>query len=95
MAAGGYPESYDKGDVITGLPESPPDHLKVFHAGTQLLDGDVVTSGGRVLCCVALGDTAADAQREAYRLVDQIDWKGAYFRTDIGYRAVERERSAG
>ncbi|NND37278.1 MAG: phosphoribosylamine--glycine ligase [Gammaproteobacteria bacterium] len=95
MAAGGYPESYDKGDVITGLPDSPPDHLKVFHAGTKLQNGDVVTAGGRVLCCVALGDTAAEAQRAAYGLVDQIDWKGAYFRTDIGYRAVARERAAG
>jgi len=95
MAAGGYPESYGKGDVITGLPDSPPDHLKVFHAGTKLRDGDVVTSGGRVLCCVALGDTTAEAKRAAYGLVDQIDWKGAYFRTDIGYRAVERERASG
>lgn len=92
MAAGGYPEAYDKGDVITGLPESPPEHLKVFHAGTTLIDDDVLTSGGRVLCVVALGDTTADAQREAYALVEQIKWRDAYYRTDIGYRAVARER---
>lgn len=93
MAAGGYPESYDKGDIITGLPESPPEHLKVFHAGTVLIDGDVLTSGGRVLCVVALGDTTAEAQRESYELVEQIKWRDAYYRTDIGYRAVARENS--
>jgi phosphoribosylamine--glycine ligase len=94
MAAGGYPESYDKGEVITGLPDSPPEHLKVFHAGTALQDRSVVTNGGRVLCVVALGETTADAQREAYGLVNQIRWRGAYYRTDIGYRAVARETLA-
>jgi len=93
MAAGGYPLAYDKGDVISGLPETSAGDAKVFHAGTKLVDGDVVTSGGRVLCVVALGDTTADAQRDAYELVRRIDWRGAYFRTDIGYRAVERESS--
>jgi phosphoribosylamine--glycine ligase len=102
MAAGGYPESYAKGDAITGLPALPSSggassggssaDSKVFHAGTALHDGEVVTNGGRVLCAVALGDTTAEAQREAYALVEQIKWKGAYYRTDIGYRAVERER---
>ena len=91
MAAGGYPEAYDKGDVIDGLPTAPSEHTKVFHAGTKL-DGDtVVTSGGRVLCAVALGETTAQAQAAAYRLVDQIEWRNAYYRTDIGYRAVARE----
>jgi phosphoribosylamine--glycine ligase len=98
MAAGGYPESYAKGDVITGLPklltsDGSSEDGKVFHAGTALRDGEVVTNGGRVLCAVALGDTTAEAQRAAYALVDQIKWKGAYYRTDIGYRAVEREQS--
>ncbi|MFQ5634454.1 MAG: phosphoribosylamine--glycine ligase [Gammaproteobacteria bacterium] len=91
MAAGGYPESYDKGDVITGLPESLPEHLKVFHAGTAIRHDDVVTNGGRVLCAVALGDTTAEAQHEAYELVKRIRWRGAYYRTDIGHRAVARE----
>ena len=93
MAAGGYPESYDKGDAITGLPDAPPEHLKVFHAGTTLSNGEVVTNGGRVLCVVALGDTTAEAQQEAYTLVDQIKWRDAYFRTDIGHRAVAREQA--
>jgi len=94
MAAGGYPESYNKGDVITGLPESPAENLKVFHAGTTIINDDVITSGGRVLCVVALGDTTAEAQQEAYGLVEQINWRNAYYRTDIGYRAVEREQPA-
>jgi phosphoribosylamine--glycine ligase len=93
MAAGGYPLAYDKGDVISGLPATSSGDAKVFHAGTKLADGDVVTSGGRVLCVVALGDTTADAQRAAYELVRQIDWREAYFRTDIGYRAVAREQA--
>ncbi|MDJ0926475.1 MAG: phosphoribosylamine--glycine ligase [Gammaproteobacteria bacterium] len=93
LAAGGYPEGYRKGDVITGLPASPPEHLKVFHAGTTLDDGNVVTSGGRVLCAVALGDTTAEAQAEAYELVSRINWSDVYYRTDIAYRAIARERS--
>jgi phosphoribosylamine--glycine ligase len=91
MAAGGYPEEYRKGDRISGIPENPPEHLKVFHAGTARQNGDIVTSGGRVLCAVALGETAAIAQSQAYSLVGQIDWPDAYYRSDIGYRAVARE----
>ena len=87
MAAGGYPEKYRKGDPITGLSKELPEHLKVFHAGTRLDDGNVVTNGGRVLCAVALGDTVTEAQRDAYELVSQISWQDAYYRTDIGYRA--------
>ena len=92
LAAGGYPESYRKGDVIEGLPASPPEHLKVFHAGTKLDNGHVLTSGGRVLCAVALGDTTSQAQAEAYELVSRIHWPDVYYRTDIGYRAIARER---
>jgi len=92
MSAGGYPEKYRKGDVIDGLPADSPEHLKVFHAGTQLDADKVVTSGGRVLCVCALADTVAAAQAEAYGLVSEIHWPGAYYRTDIGYRAVARER---
>ena len=92
MAAGGYPASYAKGAVISGLPEETPD-TKVFHAGTAEADGSVVTSGGRVLCACALGDNVADAKATAYELVAQITWENAYYRTDIGYRAVARERS--
>jgi len=91
MAAGGYPNEYRKGDRISGLPENPAEHLKVFHAGTARKDGDVVTSGGRVLCAVALGETAVAAQSQAYSIVRQIHWPDAYYRGDIGYRAVARE----
>jgi phosphoribosylamine--glycine ligase len=92
MAAGGYPGPYRKGDPIRGLPAPEPQHAKVFHAGTRLADGQVVTSGGRVLCVTALAGTIAEAQAEAYALVRRIAWDGAYYRTDIGYRAVARER---
>ena len=92
MAAGGYPLSYRKGDVITGLPTESA-ATKVFHAGTAERDGEVVTSGGRVLCVVALGDTTLEAQQAAYALVEQINWDDAYYRTDIGYRAVAREQA--
>jgi phosphoribosylamine--glycine ligase len=91
MAAGGYPEHYAKGAPISGLPAETPT-TKVFHAGTAERDGAVVTSGGRVLCACALGDTVAAAQAAAYALVDQIHWDDAYCRRDIGYRAVARER---
>ena len=93
MAAGGYPDSYDKGDAISGLDDADSDTVKVFHAGTAEKDGQVVTNGGRVLCVTALGDSVADAQRHAYEGVAKITWRGAYHRTDIGYRAVAREQA--
>jgi len=92
MAAGGYPEAYRKGDIISGLPEAEEDGLKVFHAGTAVKDGKVVTNGGRVLCATALGNTVGEAQKNAYSLAGRISWNGVYYRTDIGYRAVEREK---
>jgi phosphoribosylamine--glycine ligase len=93
MAAGGYPGTYSKGDVIEGLPANDNTDAKVFHAGTALKDGQVVTSGGRVLCVTALGATVGEAQRRAYEVVKQIRWNGAQYRTDIGYRAIARERT--
>ncbi len=93
MAAGGYPGSYEKGARINGLDESFGEAVKVFHAGTREVDGLVVTNGGRVLCTVALGDNVTDAQRRAYEAVSKIRWEGAFYRTDIGYRAIARERS--
>jgi len=93
MAAGGYPESYHRGDPISGLPEEEGDDFKVFHAGTRLEDGMVVTNGGRVLCATALGSTVSEAQERAYELAGRIHWENVYYRTDIGYRAVERERA--
>ena len=94
MAAGGYPGSYEKGDVITGLPRNSTPDCKVFHAGTTLQDGAVVTSGGRVLCVTALGATVSAAQKRAYETVKKIQWRNAQYRTDIGYRAIARERSS-
>jgi phosphoribosylamine--glycine ligase len=90
MAAGGYPERYDKGDAISGLEPTGDEAVKVFHAGTRLENGQVVTNGGRVLCVVGLGDDVAAAQAKAYQGVHGIDWKDRYFRTDIGYRAINR-----
>ncbi len=92
LAAGGYPGSYENGALISGLGEPFPGHIKVFHAGTASGEAGTVTSGGRVLCVTALGDTVAAAQREAYAAVDRISWKGAFCRRDIGYRAIAREQ---
>jgi phosphoribosylamine--glycine ligase len=92
LAAGGYPDKYRRGDVISGLDaDAGDDDCKIFHAGTQLKGNKTVTNGGRVLCCVALGDTVAAAQAKAYELVDKVSWKDVYCRRDIGYRAVARE----
>lgn len=91
MAAGGYPEQYHKGDIITGAQQDYGQDIKVFHAGTASHNGDIVTNGGRVLCVTALGDDVADAQQRAYKTVEKIRWKDAYYRTDIGYRAIDRQ----
>jgi phosphoribosylamine--glycine ligase len=93
MAAGGYPESYRKGDVISGLPAQEQEDIKVFHAGTRVQDGKIVTNGGRVLCVTALGGTVGDAQKNAYEMVKQIKWNNVYYRSDIGHRAVAREKA--
>ncbi|MEZ5476600.1 MAG: phosphoribosylamine--glycine ligase [Thiolinea sp.] len=94
LAAGGYPEGYRKGDEIRGLEAAARLDGKVFHAGTALNgEGHIVTQGGRVLCAVGLGETVTAAQRKAYALVEQISWDEVYYRTDIGYRAVQREQA--
>ena len=95
MAAGGYPNEYRKGDVIEGLPPvgDNESRCKVFHAGTEMRNGQIVTNGGRVLCVVALGDNVLEAQTEAYDLVKQIHWPEVYFRKDIGHRAIAREQT--
>ncbi|MGD8174587.1 phosphoribosylamine--glycine ligase [Marinimicrobium sp. ARAG 43.8] len=92
LAAGGYPGSYRKGDAISGLPTEETPGERVFHAGTQEVDGQVVTNGGRVLCATALGDTVSEAQQRAYELVEKIQWDGVYYRNDIAYRAIAREQ---
>ena len=89
MAAGGYPDDYQKGALIAGLGTDAED-LKVFHAGTATDNGGVVTAGGRVLCVTALGSDVAAASRRAYRAVEQISWDNCYYRRDIGHRAVDR-----
>ena len=89
LAAGGYPDSYDTGDRISGLTDDVPD-TKVFHAGTRVEGDHVVTAGGRVLCVVGLGDDVRFAQRLAYRRCGSISWDKLYYRRDIGYRAVAR-----
>lgn len=95
LAAGGYPGTYKGGDVINGLRSAAAvnQHMKVFHAGTAQQDGEVVTSGGRVLCATAMGSSVADAQHQAYKLASEIHWKDIYFRDDIAWRAIERENN--
>ena len=93
IAAGGYPADYAKGDVIEGLEAAAQLDGKVFHAGTALKDGQVVTAGGRVLCATAIGRTVEEAQQQAYRLAEKIRWNGSFYRTDIGYRAIAREHA--
>ena len=93
LAAGGYPNAYAKGLPISGLDAAAKLDGKVFHAGTRLQDGKVVTNGGRVLCATALGNSVTDAQQNAYALARTIEWQDVYMRTDIAYRAIERERS--
>ena len=94
LAAGGYPGSYPKGDVISGLDVADTDTAKVFHAGTTLKDGQVVTNGGRVLCATALGNSVTEAQAAAYEQAKKISWKDVYMRNDIAYRAIAREQDA-
>lgn len=93
LAAEGYPETVRKGDVISGLGQSP-EGTKIFHAGTSTnADGHIVTSGGRVLCVTALGDSVLEAQINALEVCGQVTFTGMQYRTDIGYRAIAREQA--
>ena len=92
LAAAGYPDAPKKGDVVTGFPATGED-FRVFHSGTALKDGAIVTSGGRVLCATALGDSIRVAQRRAYEVVEGIRFDGMQYRRDIGGRAVAARRS--
>jgi len=89
LAAGNYPDTPRKGDAIFGL-EHKAEDVEVFHAGTTEAEGAVVTSGGRVLCVTALGDSVKEAQARAYEAIDHIRFEGMQFRRDIGHRAVKR-----
>ena len=88
IAAGGYPDTYQKGDIISGLSNTDQAGKKIFHAGTQQQGDNIVTSGGRVLCACALGETIQEAQTNAYDLVDTIQWDNMFYRTDIGFKAL-------
>ena len=90
LAAKGYPASYAKGAVISSIP-AETDSSKTFHAGTALSEGNVVTSGGRVLCATAMGDSVTAAQKAAYELVDATQCDDLFHRKDIAYRAIARE----
>ncbi|CUS48201.1 MAG: phosphoribosylamine--glycine ligase PurD [Idiomarinaceae bacterium HL-53] len=95
LAAGGYPDAYAKGEVISGLAQADTaDDEKVFHAGTQADGTQVLTNGGRVLCATALGNSVTEAQQKAYDIVKRIDWNQVYYRTDIAYRAIARETNS-
>ncbi|TMH14379.1 MAG: phosphoribosylamine--glycine ligase, partial [Betaproteobacteria bacterium] len=89
MAAEGYPLAPRKGDLIGGIPPESADAV-VFHAGTTLIGKELRTSGGRVLCVTALGDSVKQAQHRAYEVLDGIHFDGAQFRRDIGHRAIKR-----
>ncbi|MDD1631814.1 MAG: phosphoribosylamine--glycine ligase [Methylococcaceae bacterium] len=89
LAAGGYPDAYQKGAVISGLPAQEQEDSKVFHAGTQQVGNDIVTDGGRVLCACALGHDIQEAQTKAYALANSIHWDNVYYRTDIGFKAIK------
>lgn len=94
LASGGYPDTYAKNVPISGLDKATEtDSAKIFHAGTSLKDNQVVTSGGRVLCAVALGETVTQAQKAAYALAEKIQWDKIYYRRDIGHRAIAREQA--
>lgn len=92
MAAGGYPENYQTGDIIEGIDLANGENTKVFHAGTATKNNMVITSGGRVLCVTALGESVSEAQKTAYAAVKTIHWPNAFYRNDIGYRAIAREQ---
>ncbi|HKC54401.1 MAG TPA: phosphoribosylamine--glycine ligase [Burkholderiales bacterium] len=91
LAAPGYPDAPEKGHVVTGLP-APGEDFRVFHSGTALKDGVIVTNGGRVLCVTALGDSIRMAQRRAYEVAQGIRFDGMQYRRDIGHRAVAARR---
>jgi len=92
VASDGYPESFEKGQAIGGLDAVEKAGATVFHAGTAEKDGAIVNTGGRVLGVTALGGTVGAAQKTVYAALEKLDWPGGIYRTDIGYRAVAREK---
>ncbi len=91
MVAGGYPESYKKGDVITGVEEVLPQQSLVFHCGTKLnAEGELTTNGGRVMCVTSFGSTLPEALLKSYQSADLIQWEGKYMRRDVGQDLLKR-----
>jgi phosphoribosylamine---glycine ligase len=90
LAMSGYPNSYSKGVPINGLERTFEIEQKIFHAGTQQQNAQIVTNGGRVLCVTGMGNSIESAQKSAYTAVNQIDWDGKYYRKDIGHRALKK-----
>ena len=88
MASGGYPEKYDVGKSISGLERAASENVQIFHAGTRRQNGEIVTSGGRVLAVTALGETIAAARDRAYEVVSQINFEGCHYRRDIALSAA-------
>lgn len=95
MAAHGYPGAYRKGTAIGGLDRIDDADTIVFHAGTTRRDGDILATGGRVLCVTGLGANVTRAAAKAYDAVARIDWPGGFNRSDIGWREIARERGKG
>lgn len=93
LAAEGYPGDYRKHDEISGIPQTPSANQKVFLAGVEEKAGKLFTNGGRVLCATALGNSVFEAQQSALALAEQIQWTGRFYRRDIGYRAIAREKA--
>jgi phosphoribosylamine--glycine ligase len=94
MAANGYPGAYEKGSEIRGLEAaSAVDGVEIFHAGTVARNGEILANGGRVLNVSALGKDVREARARAYQAISRIDWPGGFCRSDIGWRAVEREEA--
>ena len=93
LAAEGYPGDYRKHDEISGIPQTPNANQKVFLAGVEEKAGKLLTNGGRVLCATALGNSVFEAQQSALALAEQIQWTGRFYRRDIGYRAIAREKA--
>lgn len=92
MAAGGYPEDYKTGDLISGWDQTLSEDCKIFHAGTQKINKEITTHGGRVLAVVALGDSVQITREKAYKIASKIKWRDVFYRKDIGYRALEMEK---
>ncbi len=94
VSSDGYPASFEKGQVISGLDAVEAAGTIVFHAGTAEKDGNIVNNGGRVLGVTALGNTVQKAQEAVYKALENLDWQGGFYRKDIGYRAIEREQKS-